>query len=237
MINLLLLFAFLQMPVRSISSDHVRIYFPSNIDTSVANRYLSALEKMYVTYSSRLGIGEDGILKARLCHDGYDFSGLTSDDSVFSPLWKEGTLYAIAGSDVDNPSYGARLGTCVIRGILNRISHRGAPGWFVYSVAVYESGEYEGLTPPPMVGVKYFSDLEEKMQSVSSGSELSDLLFYLGSTGKYIDLKFGAGSVVKLLHEFDHTTSFKAAVGNSLHVTIPELETGWYRYLLSLVKT
>jgi hypothetical protein len=173
----------------------------------------------------------------RLCHDKYDFSELTGADSLFSPLWKDRTLYIIAIDDIDQPGYRTKLETGVIQGVLDGMRYNGAPAWLVYSVAVYESGEYKGLTPPPFENVKYFSDLEEKMQSASSATDLSDLLFYLGNTGKFLDMKFGVGSLMRLMHEFNRETSLDAAVNDAFHISVSELERDWHQYLLSLTSS
>lgn len=247
MINLFLLFAFLftpvqmmpaslqQMPVRSMSSAHVTVYRPVNIEASIANQYLWTLEKMYGDYSSRLGLGREGRLRARLCRDRYDFADLTGADSVFSPLWQDGTLYVIAEDDIDVPGYKQELEAGVIRGVLEGIHRNGAPTWLVYSTAVYESGEYEGIAPPPIENVRYFSDLEERMQSATSATDLSELLFYLGNTGRFLDMKFGVGSLKRLLIEFNRPTDFSQAVRNAFHVSVPQLEREWYLYLSGLV--
>lgn len=235
MINLLLAFAFLQMPVKSVSANHVTVYYPPGVDTSVATEYLSTLREIYETYSTELKFGQEGRLIVRLCHDRYDFLELTGKGSLFSPLWREGRLYIIARDDINSPGYRTKLETGVIQGILSRMHHNGAPEWLVYSAAVYESGEYKGLSPPPFESVRYFSDLAEKIQSASSQTEFSDLLFYLGNTGKFLDMKFGAGSLTRLIHEFEHMTSFDAAVRKAFGVSASSLEEDWQRYLSGLV--
>lgn len=243
MVKLLLVFAFLsnaafaQMPVRAVSSGHVTVFRPIDVDGGVANGYLSLLEQIYETYSNRLQFGHDGRLIVRLCHDKYDFSELTGADSIFSPLWKDGTLYIIALDDIDRPGYRTEMETGVIQGVLSGMRRNGAPAWLVYSIAVYESGEYEGLTPPPFENVKYFSDLEEKMQSARSATDLSDLIYYLGNTGKFIDTKFGVGSLMRLMHEFDRFTGFSVAVNDAFHISVSELERDWHQYLRSLANS
>ncbi len=234
MINLLLVLTLLQAPVRHVSSQHVTVYRPLNVDGSVAKGYLSVLEQMYVTYSNKLEIGRRGRLRVRLCHDKYDFLNLTGADSIFSPLWKDGTLYVIARDNINEPGYSSKLATGVIQGVLTPIAYNGAPRWLVYSVAAYESGIYKGLTPPPFETVKYFSDLEERMQSASSPTDISDLMFYLGNTGKYLDMKFGVGSLMRLLHEFDRLTDFQGAVKRAFNISASELEKGWQQYLRTI---
>ncbi len=235
MINLLLLFAFLQMPVRSVSEGNITVYRPIDVDASVTQEYLSTIQEIFKSFTMKLEFGQDERLVVRLCDNKYDFLELTGKDSVFAPLWKAGRLYVIAGSDTGSPEYRTKLETGVIMGILSRMRYNGAPGWLVYSIAVYESGEYKGLTPPPFGNVRYFSDLEEKIQSASSETEFSDLLFYLGNTGKFLDTKFGPGSVGKLVHEFRHVTRFDDAVRKTFHVSASTLEVDWHRYFSDLV--
>ena len=240
MVKLLLVFAFLsgaafaQVPARAVSSSHVTVFRPIDVDGGVAKGYLSLLEQIYETYSNRLQFGRDGRIMVRLCHDKYDFSELTGADSIFSPLWKDRTLYVIALDDIAETGYRTRLETGVIQGVLSGMRYNGAPAWLVYSIAVYESGEYKGLTPPPFENVRYFSDLEEKMQSASTATDLSDLIFYLGNTGKFLDTKFGVGSLMRLMHEFDRFTSLNAAVNDAFHISVSELERDWHQYLQSL---
>ena len=247
MTNLMLLLAFIypmgsagsgypgQAPVRTMSSAHVTVYDPVDVDTSIASGYLWEFERLYSHYSSLLELGQGERIRVRLCHDKYDFARLTGAGSINSPLWKDATLYVIAVDDIDAPGYITKLATGTILGVLDGIRRNGAPSWLVYSAAVYESGEYEGLTPPPFENVRYFSDLEEKMQSAVSATDLSDLLFYLGNTGKFIDTKFGAGSFSRLLHEFNSPTSFSGAVKAAFHIGVPELEREWRGYISNLV--
>lgn len=246
MVNAALLIAFLlpavpgsagfaaQVRERSMSSAHVTVYCPLNVDTSVANGYLWELENLYSAYSSRLELGRGGRLRVRLCDDKYDFMQQTGADSMLSPVWRDGTLYLIALDDIDAPGYRTKLATGVIRGVLDGIHQNGAPAWLVYATAVYETGEYNGLTPPPEMTVRYFSDLEEKIQSVNSGTDQSDLLFYLGYTGQFLDMKFGVGSLSRLLHEFDRPTGFEEAVREAFHISVPELQHDWRDYLSGL---
>lgn len=235
MINLLLVLAFLQVPVKLASNGNITIYRPIDVDASVTKEYLSTLEEMFKTYSTKLDFGKEGRLIVRLCDNRYDFSDLTGKDSLFAPLWKGGRLYVIAGGDLDSQGYKTRLETGVIQGVLNGMHYNGAPDWLVYSIAVYESGEYEAASPPPFENVRYFADLEEKIQSASSGTELSDLLFYLGNTGKFLETKFGAGALKNLIHEFRRATSFDAAVRGAFHTNASTLETDWHRYLSDLI--
>lgn len=235
MINLLLVFAFLQVPVKPMSAGNITIYRPIDVDASTAMEYLSTLEKMFKTYSTELEFGEEGRLIVRLCDNKYDFSALTGKDSLFAPLWKGGRLYIIARSDINSAGYRTKLETGVIQGILNGMHYNGAPDWLVYSIAVYESGEYEEVSPPPFENVRYFADLEEKIQSASSETDFSDLLFYLGNTGRFFDVKFGAGSVTRLIHEFRRVTDFDAAVRRAFHSSAPVVENEWHRYISDLV--
>ena len=247
MINLMLLLAFIypmgiagtgyfgQPPLRVMSAANVTVYSPTNVDTSIANGYLWEFERLYSHYDSLLAVGHGNRLRIRLCHDKYDFAQLTGVNSIFSPFWKDGTLYVIALDDINTPGYLTKLATGAILGLLDSVRRNGAPAWLVYSTAVYESGEYEGLTPPPFENVRYFSDLEEKIQSAVSATNLSDLLFYLGNTGKFFDMKLGVGSLSRLLHEFSHPIGLSNAVAAAFHIGVPELEREWRSYISNLV--
>ena len=224
-----------QAPVRTMSTAHVTVYSSVNVDTSIASGYLWQFERLYSHYSSLLELGQGERLRVRLCHDRYDFARLTGTGSFDSPLWKDGTLYVIALDDTDTPGYLTKLAAGTILGVLDGIRRNGAPAWLVYATAAYESGEYEGLTAPPFGNVRYFSDLEEKMQSAATATDISDLDFYLGITGKFLDTKFGAGSLSRLLHEFNHPMSFSEAVTAAFHIGVPELEGEWRAYISNLV--
>ncbi len=234
MINLLLFFAILFVQDGSagyVSGDHVTVYYPTTTDKSVVNNYLSVFEQMYTDDSDMFKIGEGVRLKVRLCRDSYQFSDLTGADSIFSPLWKEGTLYVISHAELSDPKYRSTLEAGVIRGILSRIRSNGTPRWLIYSIATYESGEYEDCTAPPVSNVQYFADLDEKIQSASTLSELTDLCFYLGSTGKFFDITFGVGALANLVQEFQHETTFNAAVEKLFHIGRAQLENDWREFL------
>lgn len=247
MTNLMLLLAFIypmgtagsghfgQTPLRTMSTAHVTVYSPVDVDTSIASGYLWEFERLYSHYSALLDIGQGERLRVSLCHDKYDFARLTGAGPVFSPLWKDGMLYVTALGDSDTPGYLTKLATGTILGVLEGVHRNGAPAWPVYSTAAYESGEYEGLTSPPFRNVRYFSDLEEKKQSAVTAADISDLDFYLGNTGKFLDTKFGAGSLSRLLHQCDRPVSFSEAVTPAFHVGVPELEIEWRAYISNLI--
>ncbi|MCL5267044.1 MAG: hypothetical protein M1469_02940 [Bacteroidetes bacterium] len=237
MIKLLLLFAMFQMPVHYVSDAHLVIYNPVSVDKSTAQSYLSVLSNIYSIEAEKFGVEVRGKLKVRLCHDPYDFSDLTSADSSFSPLWRDGELYIIARGKLGDPDFRSALDAGIIHGILERLRTNGAPRWLIYSVAVYESGEYRECTPPPVESVKYFSDLDEKIQEASSADNLTDLCFYLGNTGKFFDLKFGVGAFIKLLKEFRKETSFDTAVKNLFHMHGSQVEREWRDFLVKQVKS
>ena len=232
MINLFLILAFLQSPAHAISSSHVTLYRPANVSASVAEGYLAVLEQLYSSYSTNLQIGTQGKIRVRLCRDKYDFADLTNADSIYSPMWKDGTLFIIARDDISEEGYRSKLAAGVVTGMLSSIRENGAPAWLIAAAAVYESGEYKGVDPPLLGTVKYFSDLEEKMESAQSEEDMSDLLYYLGNTGKFLDGE--PGSLMKLLHEFDHFIPLDDAVRNVFHVTLSRLEGEWHEYLENL---
>ena len=233
MINLLLLLTVLQMPLRHVSSTHVAVTYSQDVMSSAAKDYLSVLDRMYVNDSGRFQIGAEGKLRVRLCGDVYQFSDLTGLDSVFSPAWKDGTLYVIVRKDLADPSYRSKLEFGVIREILNQTHSNGAPWWLIYAAAFYESEEYKECTAPPFVSVRYFADLDERIQGVSSLTDLNELCFYLGNTGKFFDLKFGVGALVRLLQEFQHETTLNAAVKKLFHIDHAQLEQSWHDFLLN----
>ena len=234
MINLLLLLTMLSAQggsVHHVSGAHVTVFYPQNVDASVAKGYLTVLDQMYSNDSGRLQVGTRGTLRVRLCRDAYQFSNLTGADSIFSPLWKDGTLYIVVGNNLTDLDYASKLESGVIRGILNYTHSNGAPWWLICSAAIYESGEYRDCTAPPIESVRYFADLDEKIQGASSATDLADLCFYLGNTGKFFDLKFGVGALVQLMREFQHETTLNAAVKKIFHIDRAQLERSWREFL------
>lgn len=227
MINLFVIFVALQMPVRHVASSTATIYYSRDIAATVASTYLSVIEQIYVDDTTKFKIGLAGGLKVRLCGSAYEFSDLTGRDSIFSPLCKDGFLYILCQSDPNDTEYQPVLEDGVIRAMLDRLHGHGAPWWLIRSASVYISGLYRDCSPPGGVDISRFSDLEEMIQSASKGSELSDLCFYLGATGKFFDVKFGAGSVERLLREFQHETNFTDAVGKLFHVNGEQVESEW----------
>lgn len=197
MLNLFLVLAALQMPVHYVSGASAIVYFPPNVQESTANGYLSAINQMYAGDTTRFKISRDEPIKVRLCHDAYEFADLTGKDSIFSPLWKNETLYILIQNDLNDSGYRSALESGVIRVLLDQLHQNGAPWWLISAAAAYESGEYKSCFPPPVIYVTHFADLEEKIQSASTPVNLSDLCFYLGMTGKFFDMRFGAGSLAQ----------------------------------------
>lgn len=237
MTKLLLLLFMFQMPVHYVSDSHLVVYHPPNVGVSTARAYLSVLSRIYSEESEKFGMEARGKLRVRLCRDAYDFSDLTGVDSTASPLWKDGELYIIARTKPGDSAFRPALTAGVIHGILRHLRANGAPRWLIYSAAVYESGEYKECTAPPIESVRYFSDLDEKIQEVFSGGNSADLCFYLGNTGKFFDLKFGVGSFRKLVREFRKETSFDAAVQRLFHVERGKLESDWRDFMARQVKS
>lgn len=240
MINLLLLFVAFQLPPHHVSSADVTVYYPVNMNIAVAQSYLSAIEQMYLDDTTKFKISREKGLRVRLCRDAHEFSNLTGMDSVFSPLWKvegsehgNGTLYIMNHGDPDDEAYKSVLEAEVIRALLDRLRQNGAPWWLLNSAAIYESGKYKNCISPPVANVAYFSDLEERIQSASSRTDLNELCFYLGATGKFFDSKFGAGTLLQLVQEFQHETNFSAAVEKLLQVKREELESDWHDFLVA----
>ncbi len=231
MLNLFLIFVALQSPVHYVAGKNTTVYYPASIDTSVAESYAAAIDRMCIDDTARFKIGFEQAVKVRLCSDAYEFSSLTGLDSIFSPLWKDGTLYIAGQGNLDDDGYKSMLESGVIKALLNRLRYNGAPWWLVNSAAIYESGEYKDC-PPPLIGsVAYFSDLDERIQTASSPVEVSDLCFYLGMTGKFFDLNFGAGSMLDLVREFQHETNFNEAVKALFHVGRRQLEADWRNFI------
>jgi len=236
MINLLLLVLALFVQggeLRHVTANHAMVYYSSRTTASTAENYLSVVDQLCSDNSKKFKIESTGWFKVRLCAGPYEFSNLTGLDSVFSPIWRDGYLYVIAHGDLADPAYRAALEAGVIHGILECLRPNGAPQWLIYSAAVYESSEFKDCTAPPVVNVSYFSDLEEKIQSASTPAELTDLCFYLGTTGKFFDLKFGVGSMLMLVQEFQRETNFNEASNKLFHVGREQLENDWREFLAS----
>jgi len=231
MINLILVFVVLQLPVHHVSGTHATIYYPENVSGSVAQSYLSLIDQVYGDATGKLEVAREGGLKVRLCHDRYDFSDLTGRDSIFSPLWNDGTLYILCSQVPGDSAYRQAVEAGVMLGLLSDLRENGAPWWLINSAAIYESGEYNSCSSAPGEAVEYFSDLNEKIESVSSAAEMSNLCFCLGTTGKFFDSRFGVGSLVKLLQEFKDETSFDDAVKNLFHIDREQLEVDWREFL------
>jgi len=235
MTKLLLVFSFLLAaaapPAHYLSGKHVTVYYTPKTGISTARNYLSLIDKMYNDESVKLGIGAGGRLRARICSDVYEYSNYTQVDTFLAPLFKDGVLYIIKKSSTSDPVYRRRLETAVVQGILARIRYNGAPWWLVYSAAVYESGQYKDLTPPTVESVRYFADLDERIQDVSTASELSDLNYYLGATGRFFDAQYGQGSLIKLIRQFTHRTTINDAVSRMFHDNLDHVETTWHDYI------
>ncbi len=236
MTRLILLLMIFQMPPHHLSDSHLAVYCPPGVSVSTARAYLSVLSKIYSEESEKFGTEARGKLSVRLCRDAYDFSDLTGVDSTASPLWKDGELYVIARGNPGDPEFRSALTAGIIHGILEHLRSNGAPRWLIYSAAVYESGEYKECTAPPIESVRYFSDLDEKIQEAFSGGNPADLCFYLGNTGKFFDLKFGVGAFLKLVEEFRRETDFDTVAAKLFHVKKSQLESDWREFMARQVK-
>ena len=230
--NLFFIFALLQLLVHNVTGTNATVYYPSSVDESTARIYLEVINRMYLDDTTRFRISLKEELKVRLCHDVYEFSNLTGADSVFSPLWKDGTLYALIQGDLSDSSYRSVLEAGVVRSLLSQLHQNGAPWWLINSAAAYESGEYKSCTSPGIINVAHFSDLDEKIQTASTSTELADLCFYLGMTGRFFDLRFGSGSMMQLVHEFQHETNVSEAVKAVFHVDLTKVENDWQDFLM-----
>jgi hypothetical protein len=231
MIRLLIMLVALQSPVRHVSNGSVEVYYPAAVKESIARDYLATTCELYTADTAKFKMSHDVGLKVRLCRDAYEFSDLTGADSIFSPLWQSGTLYILNQGDPDDVSYKCVLEAGVIKALLDPLRQNGAPLWLINSAAVYESGEYQNCPTPVVENVDYFADLNEKIQSASSPTELANLCFYLGATGKFFDLRFGVGSLLNLLQEFQHETNFDDAIEKIFHVDRTQLESDWRDFL------
>jgi hypothetical protein len=231
MINSLLVFAALQLPLYHVSTANVTVYYPTNMGESIAKNYLSAIDQIYLADTTKFKISSEMELRVRLCSYAYEFFDLTGSDSIFSPLWKDGTLYVLNRGDLNDPDYRSALEAGAIRALLSKLRQNGAPWWLINSAAVYESGENKNCMSPPIENVEYFADLDERIQNASSSTELSSLCFYLGETGKFFDLRFGVGALLQLVREFQHETNIGDAVKKLFNVDRAQLESDWRDFL------
>ncbi len=219
-----------------ISASHVIIYYPGKVGVAVATAYASTLDTICTADIGLFKAEMERKLNVRLCRDALEFSFVTGADSSFSPLWKDGTLCITVGNDLSEPRFRSALGAGIIEGILGRLRSNGAPRWLIYSAAAYESSEHRSYTPPPIESIRYFSDLDEQIESATSKSGLDDLNFYLGNTGKFCDAEFGKGSLVRLVPEFTYSNTFDSAVRHLFHQSAGSVQSEWHRFLQSLVR-
>ncbi len=237
MIDLLLLLLALQTPIRQVSNANIVVHYPSTMDESAAKDYLSGISQIFYADTSKFKMKPEGELAIRLCTDKYEFSDLTGLDSIFSPLWKDGTLFILNRGDPSDTSFRRLLEAGVIRAMLDPLRQNGAPLWLINSAASYISGRYTDCPSPVIENVEYFADLDEKIVTVSSSTELCNLSFYLGTTGKFFDNRFGDGALLKLIQEFQHETSLDEAIENVFHSERSQLERDWRDYLASEVNS
>jgi hypothetical protein len=237
MTNLIFLLFALQMPLHHMSNGCITLYYPAVISDSTASTYFSLIRELYVDDTAKFGIDCDGELRVRLCRDAFEFSDLTRRDSAFSPLWKDRTLYVLVQESVDDITYKSELNAGVIRALLDKIHVNGAPWWLINSVAMYESGEYTNCPSPVIANVDYFSDLEEKIQMASSPEEMSNLCFYLGETGKFFELRFGVGSLMRLIDAFKRPGDFNDVIKMLFHVNRGQLENDWRDFLIKEIES
>lgn len=222
-----------QARVHSVADRHVTVFYPSTVSAAFANTCLSVTEQIYKVESDRFRIGTSDKMRVRICGDGFEFSNLTGSDSIAAPLNKDGVLYLIRGSDFKDVVFKSRVEAGVIRIILDRIRINGAPWWLIHSAAVYESGQYKDCGAPPIENVQYFADLDEKIQNATTPSELNDLCFYFGATGRFFDFKYGSGSFIKLIQQFNHPTTMREAARRLFHADLDRVEQDWHDFLAS----
>ncbi|MGC8653935.1 MAG: hypothetical protein ACP5US_08115 [Candidatus Kryptoniota bacterium] len=231
MISVLLFVLMFQSPIQKIESQNVRLYYSGATARQNAKGWLNFIQGVFKTDVKQIKYGQDRKINVRLCRDYLEFTRVSGLDSVFAPAQVNGILYVVCPDSSADGSYIEKLSRGVLLQLLTPLHSNGMPWWLIYSVAVYESGELQSLSPVPFISVHYLNDLEERIQNTSSGSNYEETLYYLGITGEFLEVKFGAGSLVGLLHEFTRANTFDSAIRRVLHVDKHRLEDEWRDYL------
>jgi len=236
MIGFLFFALMFQPSVQRIESQNVRLYYSKPITRENAQECVNLIQRVFDACVKQIQFGEDQRIDVRLCRDYLQFSHLSGFDSVFAPIVVNGVLYVVCPDNTANGPDIEKLSRSVLLQLLMPLHSHGAPWWLIYSAAVYESGELQSLSAVPLTSVNYLNDLEERLQNISSESNYEETLYYLGITGKFLEVRFGTGSLVKLLHEFTVPNTIDSAIRRVLHVDKHQLENEWREYLNKVMR-
>lgn len=232
MIWILLLELVFQPTVQKVESQNVRLYYSWPVTRQNAHKCLNLIQEIFEVDAREIQYGWHNHVDVRLCRDYLQFTQLTGFDSAFAPSLINNVLYVVCPNHKADSTLLEKLSRGVLLQMLTPLRVNGLPWWLMYSAAIYKSGELQSLSPVPFVSVDYLNDLEERVQNVSSGVNYDEeALYYLGITGKFIEVRFGAGSIARLLHEFTASNTFDSAIKKVLHVDKHRFEDEWRKYL------
>jgi len=119
----------------------------------------------------------------------------------------------------------------LVHAFLDNASLNGLPLWLNESAAVYFSGEMNRLKIPTSPGVRHFHDLERKIRTARSKTELDKTYYLLGLTMKFFIEEYGEGSVQALLNSFEQPQVIENVFNYALGEDYQTVERKWFQHV------
>ncbi len=111
----------------------------------------------------------------------------------------------------------------------------GCPPWLVESFAVNSSGEFEILSKPSETSVKFFTDLNEALQSVGGSAELEVNYYMVGLAVRYFEERFGSRKIAELFNSFDGRSLAHQVMEKVFGLPFNDLQYRWAKYVDSRI--
>jgi len=189
----------------TISSDHFRVTYPTDVDRRDANQVLSTLDSARADFLRRanaasISIGDLGLLEIRLNDSTGDFTARTGQ-----PWWA-------AAATRENRIELQPLGILKRRGVLvttlrhelahaviDKAGHNRAPRWLEEGFAIYLAGEGPMISPYVRPRALSPEELEKRLERPGSQQEMRALYAQAYSDVFYLVRNNGEASVWKKL--------------------------------------
>jgi hypothetical protein len=119
----------------------------------------------------------------------------------------------------------------LVHALLDDASHHGLPLWLNESAAVYFSGEMNRLKIPASLGVSRFHDLEKRIRTARSKSELDKTYYLLGLTMKFFIEEYGESKVQAVLSSFQQPQVIENVFNYTLGEDYQTVERKWLQHV------
>lgn len=219
------------------TSRHFAIQYPSDsYGIEEIERVKSELESAYRLLNAKYGLRVDGKVPVYLSGSEVSYIRKVFARERWGAAYSHGTLYLRPLRYIrKNGGMTITARHALAHVMLQPAVAKGCPPWLVESFAVNFSGEFEILSKPLETSVKFFTDLNEALQTVGGSAELEVNYYMVGLAVRYFEERFGSRKVAELFNSFDGRLLDYQVMERVFGLPYIDLQYRWAKYVDSRI--